>query len=239
MQTLGETLAHGLAIRHGREGLARLKARAQQITCIRQRSPGKQSRQATFRRLSEDIRSLYGAEGILFTLASGEKKDRGIIYFLVEPHDDGSHTVFVTVLTARKLNPATLSLVHFSRHATARLMQAASTNQPIIALRCLRPLLLSLAHCDLADTDYQHFVLAAPGIGWMPARLDENTGMIDVKTVITDAALTPWKKSLLKHCVEERHICLIDTRPSREINGDIGNNFKALILGPRLIDFDS
>lgn len=238
MQTLGTTLAHGLATRHGREGIAQLRARAQRITFVRQRLPGKQSRQAMFRRLSNDIQDLYGAEGTLFTLAFGQRKDRGIVYVLVEPHDDGSHTVFLTLLTARKLDPIMLSLMHLDQHATARLMQATRTHSPIAALRGLRPLLLSLMRCNLADTGYRHFVLVAPGIGWMPALLDEGTGMVDVRTVITEAALTPWKRRLLQHCVDKRRFCLIDTRPAARIEGSIGNDIKALTLGPGQTDCD-
>lgn len=238
MQTLGTTLAHGLAARHGREGIAKLKVRAERIAFIRQRLPGKQSRQATFRRLSKDMQDLYGAEGTLFTLAFGQRKDRGIIYVLVEPHDDGSHTIFLTLLTARKLDPVMLNLMHLDQHATARLMQATRTHSPIAALRGLRPVLLSLMHCNLADTGYRHFVLVAPGIGWMPALLDEGTGMVGVRTVITEAALTPWKQRLLQRSLEERRFCLIDTRPAAEIESDIGNNLKALVLGPRQRDSD-
>lgn len=76
MCTLGKSLAHGLAHRHGREGIQQLQARARHVSASRVNKPGKQSRQAAFKRLRKDIRGVYGTDCILFAVESGQKKTR-------------------------------------------------------------------------------------------------------------------------------------------------------------------
>lgn len=228
MQTLGTTLAHGLAHRYGRDGSSQIRGRARDVTSIRRRSPGKQSRQAVFKRLNKDIQKIYGEDGVLFTFTSGQKKDRCAIHFLVEPHSDGSHTVFLAMVTTRNHEQTTMPLVHFTLHATARLIQAARMDRPILALRQLKSLLIALVHHGHIGEDQRNLVLIAPGIGWMPAAFDEEKGIIEVRTVITEAALSPWKRTLFQTCSQEQRFFLIDTR--LDPRDDIGNHPEKLCI---------
>ncbi|MCP5431251.1 MAG: hypothetical protein H6962_14380 [Chromatiaceae bacterium] len=165
-------------------------------------------------------------------MESGQKKDALSIYYCVEPHEDGGHTVFVVAISARTPQPQVLPLLHFNRHATAGLLQATTTEQPIAALRRLNALFACLAHFDHADDACEHVVLVEPDVGWMPTRFNRNKGVAEVKTVISAAALSPWRKALLLGCATEQRRILVDTRPNSEIRNDIGNNPKTLAFWP-------
>ncbi len=200
MQTrvLGQSLAHGIAHRSGREGNQILLQRAHGVQERALRSPGKQSRNARFRRWKRIIESIYG-DYLLLQDQQGVGKKRRALYLVLEPAPQGTHTVSMTEISVRQPTPCHRPLVRFSRHATARLMQSLGQTDASALFRSIRTTLLKL-HAETPQRAVSdELVLIDPVAGWMPSRMS-TAGILEVRTVIPQAALSnPAKHRMFAH----------------------------------------
>lgn len=237
-KTLGSTLAHGLARRSGREGADGLGERFRMVVGANLATPGKQTRSAVFKRWQRDVEGLYG-DLIILKLGLGQKKARQVAYLLLEPEPDGTHTVFVHLLSFREGYLGSFGLIRFPRHALARLMQSAGVTQIPTLFRGLRPMFLRYLFANLAEASAEMLVLVDPVFGWMPACMTQDDVM-EVRTVIPEMVLgNPHKKELFHRCIDEGRAFLIETRSVSDAKHSIGNVPSSLVPGPIVRNFET
>ena len=235
MNVVGRSLAHGLAHRYGRDGWAEIQTSLRRVRSCKSQKTGKQSRMATYRRMRQTVFDLVGAERVLLRLEQGQKKAAVSLDYCALPQEDGGQLVLIVRLAAKTLYLDVVPLLFFGRHGVAGLMQATKTQRPIDALQSIKALLVEVTLYPLHLEDFHHLIIIDPGAGWMPTCRNPETGVPEVVTVISEAALSPWRKAAFDRCVAEGHWILVDTRPAHEIQGDIGSDVRSLAcvtLGP-------
>lgn len=229
VKVMGDSLAHGIAHRSGREGNQDLWRRATRVQVNRSRFAGKQSRTASFRRWKSDLATIYG-DLLLQREESGEGKAHKVADFVLEPAPEGIHSVAVAEMAVRRPIPQYSPLLRFTSHATARLMQSLGQPDTTVAFGVLLPTLQSFREEMYLGDAVNALVLIDPIAGWMPAcRTDD--GVFEVRTVIPfDSLGSKGKRALFNHCVERGCCFLVETRVGPNISRQIGSDSRSLVI---------